>query len=372
MATRSRKTPAAPPPPRFTIRAWDDIIGQAAAQDVLQRAVEHDRVHHGYLFVGPNGVGKFATALAFARALECARRPQGHFADACGTCPSCRKFANDIQHPDVAVVLPEGLVNKFIKIDQIRAVQKLATTKPYESRYQIVLLDDVHLMTDEAANALLKTLEEPPATMRLMLVTDQPHALLDTILSRCQTVRFGSLESDDVVRILKDTLDEAHPEEELRVAAAFGEGSVGRARELLEAGILIERSELLDRVAQLRRDATASLLTEAEAFAKDTGTLNARLDLLKVILRDVMLTRLRQEGQNVSADRLVNSDMQSRIAALAQRHDVDGLISRIDSVRVAQNLLSRNVSAKLVIENLFTELAAGPVRNPVAIPRHLR
>src|SRR5690606_25602468 len=105
-------------------------------------------------FVGPNGVGKFATALSLARVLECAVRPNGRFVDACGSCPSCRKFANDIQHPDVAVVVPEGNVNKFIKIDQIRAIQKLATTKPYESRHQIVLIDDVHRMTDEASNAL--------------------------------------------------------------------------------------------------------------------------------------------------------------------------------------------------------------------------
>jgi len=302
-----------------------------------------------------------------ARILQCERRGDGEFTEACGVCPSCRKIQNDLQHPDVRLVVPEGATNKFTKIDQVRAIQKLATTRPYEGRYQIVILDDVHQMTDEAANALLKTLEEPPATMRLMLVTDQPQSLLDTIRSRCQTIRFGALERATVVRILRDTLDDAPTDEELEVASAFGEGSVGRAREVIEGGVLAERRDLFERLAGLRRTQTVTLLEQAERLGKDRKSLEIRLDLLKVLLRDMMLVQL-----DVDPSRLVNADIEGRLREVASQFDVEGLVWRIDAVRTAQDLLSRNVNATMVVENLLTELAPGPVRRPIPIPRHLR
>lgn len=346
---------------------WDEILGQERARDVLRRAVERDRVHHGFLFVGPDGVGKFATALSFTRILLCDRRAPQTFAAACGECRHCRKIQNDLQHPDVRVIVPEGGVNKFIKIEHVRALQKFASMKPYEARHQIALLDGVHRMTDEAANALLKTLEEPPPTMHLFLVTDQPQSLLDTIRSRCQTIRFGALSVEHVHEVLRREDEGELTDEELVVAAAFGEGSPGRARALLDAGIVGARRELFERIARLSRRAPASLLNEAEELAKDRKTLTLRLDLLKVLLRDTILYRVR--GPEAE---LVNRDLEPLVRELSDRFDVDGIVSRIDAVTTAQDLLSRNVNPTMVLENLLTELAEGPVRAPITIPRTLR
>lgn len=346
------------------MRNWADIEGQDRPKEILQRALERDRVHHGYLFVGPDGVGKYETALAFARIMNCEERGEDEFAAACGTCPSCRKFANDLQHPDLHVVLPQGNVNKTIKIDQIRAIQKAAMTRPYEARHQIVVIDDVHLMTDEAANALLKTLEEPPSSMHLFLVSNQPNSLLDTILSRCQTVRFGALPLDVVVGILRDLLEEPPSDETLRVAAAFGEGSVGHARELVESGLLEERTALYDDVASVRRARPDQLLEVAQGLSGDRRSLPVRLDLLKVLFRDAMLAHLDPDG-----GRLVNTDMLDRVEAVAARFDVDDILMRIEAIRVAQELLGRYVNSQIVMENLVTELAPGRTPGPIRLPK---
>ncbi len=346
-----------------SVRRWNEIEGQDRPKEILRRALERDRVHHGYLFVGPDGVGKYETALAYARIMNCEQRGEHEFVEACGTCPSCRKIANELQHPDLHVVLPQGNINKTIKIDQIRAIQKAAMTQPYEARYQLVIIDDVHLMTDEAANALLKTLEEPPATMRLFLVSNQPNALLDTILSRCQTIRFGALPLDVVVRILGELLEEPPSDEKLRVAAAFGEGSVGHARELVEAGLLAEREELYDDVISVRRNRPDRLLEVAQQLSKDRRALPVRLDLLKVLFRDAMLL------SSGSGDRLVNSDMPDRVQRVVEQFDIDDVLLRIEAIRVAQDLLGRYVNTQVVMENLMTELAPGRSPNPIRLPK---
>ncbi len=349
------------------MKNWDQIRGQSRAQDVFRRAIEGDRLHHGYLMVGPAGVGKRTTALSFVRILNCEERTEGEFTAACGRCPSCRKLDNDLQHPDVRLVVPEGGVNKFIKIDHVRAIQKLAMTKPFEARYHAVVFDDVHAMTDEAANALLKTLEEPPATMRLFLVTDQPQALLDTIRSRCQTVRFQALSSDDVRAVLAESeeAEEATPQD-LEVAAAFAEGSPGRARSLMDAGVLSDREEIFDAVRSAARGRPAALLASAEQLARDRRTLPLRLELLLVLMRDVMAVHLGRD------ETVVNSDRLDTVRELAERYDIEGVLARVDALRTAQTLLSRNVNATMVVENLLTEIAPGPVREPVRIPSHLR
>ena len=341
---------------------WTQIRGQDTARSQLQKAVERDRIYPGQLFVGPRGVGKRMTALAFAQILNCTKRGSRTFGPACGTCSSCRKFQNDLQHPDLHLVEPLGGINKTIKIDQVREVQRHARTRPYEGRWQIVVFDDAHTMTDEAANALLKTLEEPPDSMRLILVTDQVHALLDTIRSRCRTVRFGALPEPVVVELLQEQFPaDEHP---VAVAARYGEGSVGRATEILESGILDERGEMFDTIADLNRDDTARLLSGAESLAKEKAALAARLELIGVMLRDVLLWQV-----GIPAHGMVNNDLIDRVAGIGRRISSEALLSRIDAVRVARDLLTRNVHPTLVLENLFTELAPGPARPPVHLPR---
>ena len=329
---------------------WSDIRGQKRPLSILETALNTGRVHHAYLFTGLQGVGKFLAAQIFAAVVNCENRPEGEFRQACDACSSCRKIGQK-QHPDVLFITPE---KNRIKIAQIRDIQKAAKTAPYEGRFRIVLIDDAHTMTEEAANALLKTLEEPSSRMRLVLVTDQPHGLLDTIISRCQVLRFGALEKADVVELLEELLEDSdaideppHPEL-LSIAAGYGEGSVGRSFAVVESGMLEARRDFLEKIVRLPTGQPVPLLDLAEELSSDKRELDKRLDVLKLFFRDVMLYKT-----TGSTDRLVNADLDEVVSWYAQQVSMDDLFELIDEIREAQRLLMRNVHAQLITENLL-------------------
>lgn len=180
-----------------------EIIGHDGPRTMLLQAVARDAVHHAYLFEGPDGVGKRQVAYGFAALMGCTARAPGE--DACGACRHCRRIlamAADpaaSPHPDVLSVAPDG---KQIKVAQIRELLKIVPFPPIEAAYRVVIIEPADLLGDEAANALLKTLEEPPSRTRFILITNRPPALLTTIRSRCQRVRFGRLRDEELRQVL--------------------------------------------------------------------------------------------------------------------------------------------------------------------------
>src|ERR1051325_9968022 len=162
-----------------------DILGQEYALSLLQKALGSTRLGHAYLFYGPSGVGKRLTALQFAKVLSC----HGAAVDACDKCTSCHKIDTG-NHPDVVVINPEGT---SIRIEHIRTLQRQLSYKPYESQRTVVIIDGCESLTPPAANALLKTLEEPPTSALLLLLTSKKDVLPLTIVSRCQQIPFRPL-----------------------------------------------------------------------------------------------------------------------------------------------------------------------------------
>ncbi|MFU8804571.1 MAG: DNA polymerase III subunit delta' [Bradymonadaceae bacterium] len=325
---------------------------------VLERAVETGRLHHAYLFAGLEGVGKFQVAQSLAAVLNCERRPEESFSEACGRCSSCRKIGAQ-QHPDVLFVSPEG---RNIKISQIRTIQKASMSAPFEGRFRVVLIDDAHTMTEEAANALLKTLEEPSKRMRLILVTDQPHRLLDTIISRCQLLRFGALEIDTVVELLRGLATEGHIDDNadaqslLAVAAGYGEGSLGRSLSVLESGMLAERRTFVADVLKVSAARPRELLDQAESIGKGNDRLHLQLDVLKLFFRDVMLFQVSGAG------RVINRDLLDLVDEHAVRFGVDEVVQLVDEICQAQERLARNINAQLVIEDVLRRVDAAATR----------
>lgn len=312
-------------------------------------------MHHAYLFVGPEGVGKLQTAIALAEALNCVNRPDDTFVSGCGQCPSCRRIAV-MQHPDVHLVQAEG---QNIKIDQIRAIQKVATRRPYEGRFQVVIVNQAHQMGDEAANALLKTLEEPPPAMRFAVVTDQPNRLLDTIRSRCQLLRFGGLAEHDVLAVLRRhaVADKGWTELQMAAATRYAEGSPGRAFNILESGVLQRRADAIDLWLKIDPVRAKSMLDAADSMQKDKKLLLEFVDILKVFLRDIMLVKTLG-----SYDRCVNIDLPAQLHMLSEMLDMDGVLARIELLDRTQRLLERPISGQLIAEDLFLKLALP--RNP--------
>ena len=338
---------------------WSEVLGHERPKEMLQRAITMGHLHHALLFAGAAGTGKRLSALALASALNCLDRSPEQ-ADACGQCRGCLKLAHE-SHPDVVVVEPEGNVIKALKIQQVRDLQRMCMTAPYEGRARVVVLNDAHTMTEEASNALLKTLEEPHANTHIVLITDQLHLMLETIRSRCQLVRFGVLEEAQIVSWLQ-----AHPRgddeipwsaEDLRVAALFGEGSLGRAQELLQTGMLAQRRAFLEQLTMLDRRHSLPLMQLAEEISSDRAGLEQRLDLLNLFLRDTLL-----HTAGASPTRLLNRDLRAMIEDTAARLGAERILALLETVHDAQERLQRNVNPQMVTEHLLRTLAAPGVR----------
>jgi len=182
--------------------AFGDIINQELAKKILTSALREDRISHSYLFHGPQGSGKKQTALEFAKALNCSQR-RGD--DPCENCPSCRRIATHT-HPDVQLTSPIG-PKQVIGIQAIKKIEKYAALKSMQSRYEVFIIDQAERLTKEASNSFLKTLEEPPPEVVIILISAFPDEIIPTIVSRCQKVKFVSLSPSEGVEMVKNRFD---------------------------------------------------------------------------------------------------------------------------------------------------------------------
>jgi len=317
------------------------IIGQDKAKKLLHRAVTQGRLAHAFLFKGPMGVGKKTLARTFAAALNC-QTPADH--EPCGRCPSCRKFTGG-SHPDFLVIEPEGAA---IKINQVRELKKTLAFPPFEAKIRVALLCDIHTMRREAANSLLKTLEEPPAQTMLILTADEAGGILPTILSRCQTVPFFPLPQPEVAKILAQ--EAGITPESAATLAAMAEGSLGRARLLLAKDLLGLRSEIIDQLLHLEPNtpATIQALSElAETAAKLKEDLGELLALLTTWLHDLLLF-----GHGATGS-IINHDLSPTFPAACRRWSGSQLSDKLRLLDTARKQLARNCNPTAVCEVLF-------------------
>ncbi|MFA6000606.1 MAG: DNA polymerase III subunit delta' [Thermoleophilia bacterium] len=206
---------------------FDGLIGQEHVARFLAAAIKQGP-SHAYLFLGPSGAGKMTAALGFAAALCC---EQG----GCGVCPSCQKAAR-ATHPDIEVVAPTG---SFITVDQIREVNRSLNLHPHESQARIYIISDASSFNAESANAFLKSLEEPPRFVFFLLLAGREDHVLPTLVSRCQTVRFGPVPADDIESFLRDKYGVS--ETIAQAYARVSRGNLGLARALCEDEELVAR-----------------------------------------------------------------------------------------------------------------------------------
>ncbi len=319
--------------------------GQEKAKHLMSRALHSNRISHAYLFRGPDGIGKKLFGRGVAAALNC--REEGSVY-ACGTCPSCRKYASG-NHPDFVVIEPD---NGMVKIDQVREMIKGLEYPPYESKYRVVLLEDIHTMRQEAANSLLKTLEEPPENNVLILSADSGHELLPTISSRCQMVPFTQLGFIDTMDVISK-VEPGLAGKDLELLARLSEGSPGKALLLNKTGL----AELLEKIVALVSDSSSSgdkdilpLLDGAKEMAELKEHLVPFLGLVRFWLRDLLAASY--EGvQQGSLYGLGGGD-----CTTPKVWSSEELFSKLDAVDRAEDELRRNCNRALVSEVLLFTL----------------
>lgn len=210
---------------KYRPQTFDDVVGQGAVTGTLKNAILHDRVAHGYIFSGARGVGKTTTARILAKALNCAKGPT---IAPDGTCDSCRDIAagNSVDVIEIDAASNRG-------IDEIRELRETARYLPARDRYKIFIIDEAHMLTTEAFNALLKTLEEPPPRCLFILATTEAHKLPTTIQSRCQHFAFRLLDYAEVVSRLKEVCAAEKVEADEGSLAALAEAAAGSLRDAL-------------------------------------------------------------------------------------------------------------------------------------------
>ncbi|MGI6126210.1 MAG: DNA polymerase III subunit delta' [Planifilum sp.] len=272
--------------------SFEAIRGQEKAVRLIRAGLKRGRVAHAYLFSGPRGVGKRAAALALAKALNCPSAPPDACCDRCHT---CRRIENG-NHPDVVRIAPDGA---SIKIDQVRRLQREFAYAAAEADYRVVLIEQVEAMTVEAANSMLKFLEEPVTPMVAVLIAEQEDAVLPTIRSRCQRIRFAPLLPEHLeASLTREGVDPAMA----RIAAHVA-GGLDEARRLVERDGFARLCEQVIKwsgeVLAGRGNALVSLQTEWMKGNPDRNALETVLELMLLWLRDLLNRRLGRTDQEI-------------------------------------------------------------------------
>ncbi len=319
------------------------------AVNLLRNHAAGGNLRHAYLITGPEGVGRKTLAIKFAQALNCTQPPEkGGF---CGSCRNCRQLQS-LTYPDLSMLIPEE-GHKDILIGQVRSLQHTLALSPYSGAYRIALLPDFQRATIQAANALLKTLEEPPDKVVLLLTANAPEGLLPTIVSRCEVIRLrpSSIESTRKYLEFKKEI----PPEEASLYAHLSGGRVGAAIRLAEEpNVLQNRQEYLEILFNLLTGTHVERFKQVESLLKSRDrTRQVVREVVPVWLsfwRDVFL---RSTGGNLL---ITNVDFESQVNHLASVVSSEYARALIIVHEEALSQLDKNVNVQLLFENLVLQL----------------
>jgi len=323
-----------------------EIIGHQRPLETLRLGLANERLHHAYLFVGPEGVGKRTVALALAKAIHC-RETKNDF---CDRCPDCTRIQAG-NHPDVRVV--QTLEDKKeIGIKQVREIEKDLNFRSFSGKRKIAIIDPATLLNTSSQNALLKTLEEPPQNSMIVLIAPNAGPLLPTLRSRCLRVTFGPLARDEVARYL--TSKEGINQDDASLRAALSMGSLG-------AAIKFDKDELLEK----RRSWAALLLSlgdgdyrgaivAAEAIAGDKEESLHFLEWAETWYRDLLV-----HAATENSEEMVNVDMLTEIESQSAKGNFEQMLASFAQTARAAGRIQRNLNRRMVIERFLFGVVGG-------------
>ncbi|HUV56924.1 MAG TPA: DNA polymerase III subunit delta' [Dehalococcoidales bacterium] len=334
------------------------VVGQNKVVSLLQHSLERQALAHAYLLVGPPHTGKMTLALNLAQALNCeASEPP------CGQCPSCQKIASG-KHADVQIISltsngnsAEAKSQTEIGIDQIRQLQHSASLPPFEGKYKVFIIDGAELLSNEAANCLLKTLEEPEDRVIFILLTVEERLLLSTVISRCQRLELSPLAASEAEAALT-TRWNIEPEQ-AKLLTRLCHGRLGWAvSAALDASLLQQRTEKIDRLLAIlganydERFAYATQL--ANQFSQNREAVQELLNLWLDWWRDLMLVK------TGCGDAITNIDFKTTLVNMAGDYSLAQVKTSINSIQATEKELRQNANPRLALEVLMLDI---PRRN---------
>jgi len=327
---------------------FSTIIGHRTTIASLQTAAARQRLAHAYLLHGEAAIGKRTTALCFVQALLCERSASDGGLDACGLCRSCHQI-DTRTHPDYFLIEPDReLATPQIKIEQIREIEQHLIYRPLIGDRKICVIDDADRLTIGAANALLKTLEEPPDHSLFLLITSRPASLPATIRSRCQALRFATPPRTDVEAAL--ILKREMPPGDARFLATISEGRLGEALSTDLKAARLQQQELIDLVSPHFLRSVTNLLTAAESLAKADRAADT-LSWIARWIRDLIIVQV--DGDR---EQLLHVDQLSTLERDARQAPTDALLDLLREIEDSQQQATRHLNLQMALENILLRL----------------
>ena len=318
---------------------FKDIIGQESIKKHLQTAIKTGNLSHAYIINGEYGSGRQTIASALAKTIQCQSKTDD--TDACGVCTSCKQ-AESHNHPDIKYITHD---KTSISVNDIREqLNNDISIKPYSSEYKIYIIPDANKMTEQAQNALLKTIEEPPVYAIIILLTENCDSLLPTIRSRCVTLTMNPVEKDKICTYLENKF-QLEPEQ-AQIAANYCQGNIGKAIRFASSSDFIEmKNQVLKLLKNLDSMDIASIIDTIKEFSTHKNDINDYLDLMLLWYRDVLMFKVTKD-----ANLLLYSDEYSAISEQATKSDYENIENIIAAIDKAKVRLKANVNFDVTIE----------------------
>ncbi len=321
--------------------AFKEILGNSLVKKILKKALQKDKVPNSMLFCGPEGVGKEDMALELAKALNCKKKKD----DACGECESCKAISKG-NFPDAIVISPERNV---LKIDQMRLLKRFAYLKPMRGKKRVFIVTDGEKMTEEAANSLLKILEEPPVFSHIILIAHNPYMILPTIKSRCQILSFLPISKEDIEKILTE---KGYEEEKAKIISLLVRGNLKQAMSLEWEEVQRRRRQAWQLfLSLLKREKAARFLRSYTALGRDLvkEELGQIFEILSSFLRDFILIK-----GNGDLRHLMNPDYREEIEQAVKLLSLEESMDYLTRVDFTIYGLNNNLNVNLLVSSFFS------------------
>lgn len=331
------------------------VIGHDLAVNILEKSLQKEMLGHAYLFTGSQHAGKLTLAIALAQSLNCLSE-----AKPCGRCSQCLKIGN-LEHPDVQIIkllsadeAEDGRAHNEITITQIRDVRHWASLPPYEGTYRVFIINPAELLSPEAANCLLKTLEEPLGNTIFLLLTAEPGRLPETVISRCQKIELRAVAAQSIEASLVARGVESQT---AKLLSLLSHGAPGMAFDLAnDAAYMEERQGNMERILSVIEGNYAERFSYMSDITSHSGSnikrqeIGTFMDQWLSVWRDIMLVKAD------AVDNLINIDFQARIASLAGYFSLEDINRFVRQLRLARRQLRQNVNIQLLLEVLMLDM----------------